>query len=69
VYTPEKIDIGSAVAEEYADEALKVAKSVISRDKEAVRIISIVEEYLRTNKRIIYGGAAANALMPKEYKF
>ena len=69
LYTPEKIDIGTTVAEEYADEALKVAKSVISRDKEAVRIISIVEEYLRANKRIIYGGAAANALMPKEYKF
>jgi len=65
----EKIKEASAVVQEYADEALKIAKSVVSKDTLATHIISIVETFLAERKRIIYGGAAINALLPKNLKF
>jgi hypothetical protein len=69
LYTPERIDLATMIVKEYAEEAEKITKSVISLNKEAILIISIVEEFLRDKHRIIYGGAAINALMPTELKF
>lgn len=65
----EKIKEASAVVKEYADEALKISKSVISKNTLATHIISVVETFLAEKKRIIYGGAAINALLPKSLKF
>ena len=65
----EKIKEASAVVKEYAEEALKISKSVISKNTLATRIISVVETFLVEKKRIIYGGAAINALLPKSLKF
>ena len=65
----EKIKEASAVVKEYAEEALKISKSVISKNTLATRIISVVETFLVEKKRIIYGGAAINILLPKSLKF
>ena len=64
-----KIKDASAVVQEYAEEALRITKSVVSKDTLAVQIISVVESFLAEKKRIIYGGAAINALMPKNLQF
>lgn len=69
LYSIDRLDAATSIVREYADEADKITKGVISKDREAVRIIAIVESFLRDKKRIIYGGAAINALMPKELKF
>ena len=65
----EKIKEASAVVQEYADEALKISKSVVSKDTLATHIISVVETFLAERNRIIYGGAAINALLPKNLRF
>lgn len=65
----EKIKEAAAVVQEYADEALKISKTVVSKDRLAIHIISVVETFLAEKKRIIYGGAAINALLPKNLQF
>ena len=65
----DKISEAALIVQEYADEADKVRKSVTSLNKQATRIITIVETFLKEKKRIIYGGSAINALLPKELKF
>ena len=65
----EKIKEASAVVQEYADEALKISKSVVSKNTLATHIISVVETFLAERNRIIYGGAAINALLPKNLRF
>ena len=64
-----KIKDASAVVKEYAEEAFRITQAVISKDTLAVQIISVVETFLAEKKRIIYGGAAINALMPKTLQF
>jgi hypothetical protein len=65
----EKIKEASAVVQEYADEALKIGKTIVSKNTLATHIISVVESFLAEKKRIIYGGAAINALLPKNIRF
>ena len=65
----DKISEAALIVQEYANEADKVRKSVTSLNKQATRIITIVETFLKEKKRIIYGGSAINALLPKELKF
>ena len=65
----EKIKEAAAVVQEYADEALKISKTVVSKDRLAIHIISVVETFLAEKKRIIYGGAAINSLLPKNLQF
>jgi len=64
-----KIKEATTVVQEYAEEALRITKAVISKDTLASHIISVVETFLAEKKRIIYGGAAINALMPKNLQF
>jgi len=40
-----------------------------AEDTEARRITDIMERFLRSKKRVIYGGAAINAQLPAEHKF
>jgi len=65
----DKISDAAIIVQEYADEADKFRKSVTSMNKQASRIITIIETFLKEKKRIIYGGAAINALLPKSLKF
>jgi hypothetical protein len=65
----DKISDAAIIVQKYADEADKFRKSVTSMDKQASRIITIIETFLKEKKRIIYGGAAINALLPNSLKF
>jgi len=64
-----KIKDAATVVKEYAEEAEQITKAIISKDTLASHIISVVETFLAEKKRIIYGGAAINALMPKNLRF
>ena len=64
-----KIKEATSVVQEYAEEAEQITKAIISKDTLASHIISVVETFLAEKKRIIYGGAAINALMPKNLRF
>lgn len=64
-----KIKDAAAVVKEYATEAEQITKAIISKDTLASHIISVVETFLAEKKRIVYGGAAINALMPKNLQF
>ena len=64
-----KIKDATSVVKEYATEAEQITKAIISKDTLASHIISVVETFLAEKKRIIYGGAAINALMPKNLRF
>ena len=65
----EKIKEATDVVKEYAEEAFRITKAVISKDILASHIISVVETFLAEKKRIVYGGAAINALLPRKLQF
>jgi len=59
------IDLIQAAAAEAADHQERFA----AEDTEARKIVDIMEIFLRTKARVVYGGAAINAHLPSEKKF
>jgi hypothetical protein len=57
------------IVKELAEEAEKSQEYKIAQDPETLGTIRLVEEFLRTKKRICYGGQAINSHLPKKYKF
>ena len=41
----------------------------IAQSEDIKKIISILENYLRTHKNICYGGTAINNILPEQYRF
>ena len=52
-----------------AEDAAKDQEYKIAQDPDTLGAINVVEEFLRTKKRICYGGQAINAHLPNKYKF
>ena len=52
-----------------ADAAADYQEKHGAEDTEARRIADIMEHFLRSKRRVIYGGAAINAQLPAKYKF
>ena len=58
-----------ALAKAAAAEAADFQERFAAEDTEARKIVDIMERFLRVKGRVVYGGAAINAHMPKEHKF
>jgi hypothetical protein len=52
-----------------AAEAADYQERFAAEDTEARKIVDIMEQFLRVKGRVVYGGAAINAHLPKETKF
>ena len=57
------------IIKEIADDAEKQQEYRIAQDPETLGAISVVEDFLKSKKRVCYGGQAINAHLPKKYKF
>lgn len=57
------------LVKEIAEEAQHSQEYKVAQDPETLGAVHIVEEFLRTKKRICYGGQAINAHLPKKYQF
>lgn len=58
-----------ALAKAAAVEAADFQERFAAEDTEARKIVDIMERFLRTQGRVVYGGAAINAHMPPAHKF
>jgi hypothetical protein len=54
---------------EAAEEAADFQKRFATEDSEARKIVDIMERFLRSKGRVVYGGAAINAHLPADRKF
>ena len=50
------------------DANISVGKK-LAQSEDVINIITILEQFLRTNKVLCYGGTAINNILPEQYKF
>ena len=65
----ESIDKLMALVKAAAAEAANYQDRFAAEDTEARRIVDIMEDFLRAQGRVVYGGAAINAHLPPDKKF
>ena len=51
------------------DSATAVAGKKTAQSEDIIKIISILEHFLRTHKTLCYGGTAVNNILPEQYRF
>lgn len=65
-------EMGANEALELIEKAVQNAEDYqahLEHNKESLKMMKIVEKFLRLSKRLLYGGFAINALLPKKDKF
>ena len=58
-----------AILREAVDENDKIISEKIANSEEVKKMISILEDFLRKNQNICYGGTAINNILPKQAQF
>ena len=51
------------------DYASKVLGKKLAQSDDVKKMIMLLENFLRNNKSLCYGGTAINAILPEQYKF
>jgi hypothetical protein len=64
-----KLEHQLALIQEASEKAEEAMKYDAAHNKEIIKAIEIVEDFLRETHRICYGGQAINAHLPTKYKF